>query len=237
MFSNFWSRKLLSFLLPSTIRNLYTKKNQKSPRKKQNKTCWRAMAHQSTKLGLLLCLVGVLNGEIDEFACWPSSRPDVEELRESCCDVSRSSEKILAQSSCFTGIHTYEILGLESSSRNPRWGIFGTHGTLMGPINPIISPRPRRGFLDWGVVWADGGGPTVQREGSLEFPTWPDNKNLEQNFVGEADKKSVLKTHCFFVIFMIVVFSFTDFFCCKELEFITTGIFFQSPKSFLSPTW
>lgn len=70
---------------------------------------------QSTKLGLLLCLVGVLNGEIDEFACWPSSRPDVEELRESCCDVSRSSEKILAQSTCFTGIHTYEILGLESS--------------------------------------------------------------------------------------------------------------------------
>ena len=73
------------------------------------------MAHQSTKLGLLLCLVGVLNGEIDEFACWPSSRPDVEELRESCCDVSRSSEKILAQSSCFTGIHTYEILGKQAA--------------------------------------------------------------------------------------------------------------------------
>lgn len=219
MFSNFWSRKLLSFLLlPSTIRNLYTKKNQKSPRKKQNKTCWRAMAHQSTKLGLLLCLVGVLNGEIDEFACWPSSRPDVEELRESCCDVSRSSEKILAQSTCFTGIHTYEILG-KQAAEIPRWGIFGTHGTI-GRHQSHHIPQT----LEWEWYGRMGGGPTVQREGSLEFPNWPDNKNLEQNFVGEADKKSVLKTHCFFVIFMIVVFSFTDFFCCKELD--------QSPPVF-----
>lgn len=127
------------------------------------------MARQSTKLGLLLCLVGVLNGEIDEFACWPSSRPDVEELRESCCDVSRSSEKILAQSSCFTGIHTYEILG-SKQQKFPEEGFLGPMGPA-GVINPIISPTPWRGFLDWGVVWADGGGPTVQREGSLEFPT------------------------------------------------------------------
>ena len=108
---------------------------------------------QSTKLGLLLCLVGVLNGEIDEFACWPSSRPDVEELRESCCDVSgRASEKILAQSSCFTGIHTYEILGSESS-RNSQMRDFWDPWDQRASSIPSYPPD-----LGVGVVWADGGG-------------------------------------------------------------------------------
>ena len=221
MFSNFWSRKLLSFLLlPSTIRNLYTQKNQKSPRKKQNKTWWRAMC-QSTKLGLLLA-VGVF-GEIDEFACWPSSRPDVEELKESCCDVSRSSEKILAQSSCFTGIHTYEILGKQAAG-SPDEGFLGPMGPAGHQSHHI--PRPRRGFLDWGVVWADGGGPTVQTKGSLELTA----KIWNKISWGKRIKRVCWKRTAFLRFSMIVGFSFTDFFCCKELEFIATGIFFQSPK-------
>ena len=123
---------------------------------------------QSTKLGLLLCLVGVLNGEIDEFACWPSSRPDVEELRESCCDVSRSSEKILAQSSCFTGIHTYEILGLESS-RNSQMRDFFFPWDQRDIINPI-SP-PDLGAVFWSGEWYGrmGGVPPSKGRGHWNF--------------------------------------------------------------------
>lgn len=106
--SQFLKQKASIIPTSFTIRNLYAKKNNRNL-PERNKTRHASAMWLSGKLGLLLA-VGVF-GEIDEFACWPSSRPDVEELRESCCDVSRSSAKILAQSSCFTGIHTYEILG------------------------------------------------------------------------------------------------------------------------------